>query len=52
MTTDATTFINLSGLSALQGQTGISLRVVGFVLINPATSQPVLVAGAVEQLTN
>jgi hypothetical protein len=52
MTTDATTFINLSGLSALQGQTGISLRVVGFVLINPATSQPVFIAGAVEQLTD
>ena len=51
MTTDATNFINLSGLSALQGQTGISLRVVGFVLINPATSQPVFIAGAVEELT-
>jgi hypothetical protein len=52
MTTDATNFINLSGLSALQGQTGMHLRVVGFVLINPATSQPVFIAGAVEQLTN
>lgn len=52
MTTDATNFINLSGLSALQGQTGISLRVVGFVLINPATSQPVFIAGAVEELTD
>jgi hypothetical protein len=52
MTTDATRFINLSGLSALQGQTGVSLRVVGFILIDPATSQPVFVAGAVEELTN
>ncbi len=52
MTTDATNFINLTGLSALQGQTGISLRVVGFVLINPATSQPVFIAGAVEELTD
>ncbi|MGB9336068.1 MAG: DUF4382 domain-containing protein [Candidatus Acidiferrales bacterium] len=52
MTTDATNFINLSGLSALQGQSGTSLRVVGFVLINPATSQPVLVAGAVEELSD
>lgn len=52
MTTDATNFLNLSGLSALQGQTGISLRVVGFVLINPATSQPVFIAGAVEELSD
>lgn len=52
ITTDATTFINLSGLSALQGQSGMSLRVVGYVLINPTTSQPVLVATAVEQLTD
>ena len=47
MTTDATIFINLSGLSALQGQTGTPLGVVGFVPIDPATGQPVLVAGAV-----
>ncbi len=52
MTTDATAFINLSGLSALQGQSGMSLRVVGYVLINSAISQPVLVASAVEQLTD
>ena len=49
MTTDATRFINLTGLSALQGQTGITLRVVGFVLIDPVTSQAVFVAGAVEE---
>jgi hypothetical protein len=52
MTTNATVFINLSGLSALQGQTGTPLGVVGYVLIDPQTSQPVLVAGAVAQLSD
>ena len=52
LTTNNTNFINLSGLSALQGQTGMSLRVVGFILIDPQTSQPVLVACSVEQLTS
>lgn len=47
MTTNATNFINLSGLSALQGQTG-RVRVVGLILIDPQTSRPVLVAGRVE----
>jgi hypothetical protein len=52
MTSDATNFINLSGLAALQGQTGVYLRVVGYVLIDPATSQPVLVAGAVAETSD
>ncbi|MFZ0635974.1 MAG: hypothetical protein WAM08_10685, partial [Candidatus Acidiferrales bacterium] len=52
LTTNNTNFINLSGLSALQGQTGMSLRVVGFILIDPQTSQPVLVACSVEQLNS
>jgi len=52
MTTNATVFINLRGLSALQGQTGTPLGVVGYVLIDPQTSQPVLVAGAVAQLSD
>jgi len=51
LTTNQTNFINLSGLAALQGQTGITLRVVGFVLIDPSTNQPVLVARAVQQVT-
>jgi hypothetical protein len=50
LTTDATNFINLSGLSGLTGTTALPLRVVGFVLINPATSTPVMVARSVEQL--
>jgi Domain of unknown function (DUF4382) len=52
MTTDATNFINLSGLSALQGTQPISIRVVGFILINQATGQPVMVARSVEQLAS
>jgi hypothetical protein len=52
MTTSVTDFINLSGLSALQGQTGTPLGVVGYVLIDPQTSQPVLIAGAVAQLND
>jgi hypothetical protein len=51
LTTDATNFINLSGLSGLTGTTAIPLRVVGFVLMNPQTNTPVMVARSVEQLT-
>jgi len=50
-TTNGTIFINLSGLSGLSGTSAIPLRVVGFVLENPQTNQPVLVARVVEQLT-
>jgi Domain of unknown function (DUF4382) len=50
LTTDATNFINLSGLSALTGTTALPLRVVGFVLIDPATNTPVMVARSVAQL--
>jgi len=52
MTTNGTAFINLSGLSALTGTQPISIRVVGFILINPSTGQPVMIAGAVEELTD
>jgi Domain of unknown function (DUF4382) len=52
MTTNDTNFINLSGLSALQGTQPISIRVVGFILINQATGQPVMVARSVEQLAS
>jgi hypothetical protein len=52
MTTNDTNFINLTGLSALQGTQPISIRVVGFILINQATGQPVMVARSVEQLAS
>jgi hypothetical protein len=52
MTTNDTNFINLSGLSGLSGANAISIRVVGFILIDPATNQPIMVARSVEQLTS
>lgn len=51
LTTNDTNFINLSGLSALTGASPISIRVVGFILIDPATGLPVMIARSVEQLT-
>jgi Domain of unknown function (DUF4382) len=51
-TTNDTNFINLSGLSALQGAQPISIRVVGFILINQATGQPVMVARSLEELAS
>lgn len=51
-TGNGTIFIHLGGLSALSGTQPIRLRVVGFILMNPATSQPVMVARAVEEITN
>ena len=52
MTTNDTNFINLTGLSALQGTTALPIRVVGFILVNQATGQPVMVARSVEQLSS
>ena len=52
MSTNDTNFINLPGLSALQGTQPISIRVVGFILINQATGQPVMVARSVEELSS
>jgi Domain of unknown function (DUF4382) len=52
MTTNATNFINLSGLGALSGAQALPIRVVGFVLIDPQTGQPVMVARSVELLTD
>jgi hypothetical protein len=52
MTTNDTNFINLSGLGALQGTQAISIRVVGFILMNQATGQPVMVARSVEELAS
>ena len=51
LTTNETNFINLSGLSALTGASPISIRVVGFILVDPATGSPVMVARSVEGLT-
>jgi hypothetical protein len=52
ITGNGTNFINLSGLSGLSGSQAIPLRVVGFILVDSATSQPVLVARSVEELTD
>ncbi|HXX20251.1 MAG TPA: DUF4382 domain-containing protein [Candidatus Acidoferrum sp.] len=52
VTTNATNFINLTGLSALTGVQAIPLRVVGFILIDPSTNAPVMVARSVEQITD
>jgi hypothetical protein len=40
----------LTGLSDLSGNSAISLRVVGLVLKNPSTGNPVFVARSVEEL--
>ncbi len=51
LTTNATNFINLSGLSGLTGSQAIPLRVVGFILIDPTSGSPVMVARRVEEPT-
>jgi hypothetical protein len=51
-TTGATNFINLTGLSALTGSQPIPLCVVGFIFMDSATNQPVMVARSVEQVTD
>lgn len=51
LTTNDTRFINLTGLSALTGTASIPIRVVGFVLVDSQTNQPVMVARSVEELT-
>jgi hypothetical protein len=52
LTTNGTNFINLSGLGVLTGAGPIQIRVVGFILINQTTGQPVMVARSVEQLSS
>jgi len=52
LTTNATVFIGLSGLSGLSGSQVLPIGVVGFVLQDPATGQPVMVARSVEELTD
>jgi Domain of unknown function (DUF4382) len=50
-TTPLTTYLGgLNGLSDLSGSAAIPLRVVGLVLKNPTTGQPVFVARSVEEL--
>jgi hypothetical protein len=51
ISTSFTNYINLNGLSDLSGNNPIPLRVVGFILINPAANNtPVMVARTVEKL--
>jgi hypothetical protein len=52
LTTNSTVFLNLSGLSGLSGSQSIPVGVVGFILIDPSTNQPVMVARVVSQLTD
>ncbi|MFZ0978530.1 MAG: DUF4382 domain-containing protein [Candidatus Acidiferrales bacterium] len=52
LTTNATIFVNLDGLSGLSGSQALPIRVVGFIIIDPATNQPVMVARSVEELTS
>jgi len=42
----------LTGLGSLSGTAAINLRVVGLVLKDPISGQPVSVAQGVEQLSN
>ena len=51
LTTNNTNFVNLSGLSALSGNTAIPLRVVGLIFVNPLNGQPVFVARRIEEMT-
>lgn len=51
ITTNFTNFVNLSGLSALTGMQPMKLRVVGFILVDQQTNQPVIVARRVELVT-
>lgn len=50
LVSDRTRFVNLGGLSALNGDTPIALRVVGLVLQNDVSGKPVVVARIVERL--
>jgi hypothetical protein len=50
-TTPVTSWLGgLTGLSDLSGNSGISIRVIGLVLKNPSTGNPVFVARSVEEL--
>jgi hypothetical protein len=49
-TSNQTRFINLNGLADLSGSSPIPLRVVGLVLKEPGSGNPVIIAFAVERL--
>lgn len=51
MTTNQTNFVGVNGLSGLSTAGAVPLRIVGYVLLDPATNVPVLIASAVEELT-
>ena len=52
ISTNFTNFINLGGLSDLSGAQAIPLRIVGFILLDPLTNSPVMVARTIEKLNN
>ena len=50
ISTNFTNFINLGGLSNLSGAQPIPLRIVGFILMDPLTNTPVMVARTIEKM--
>jgi hypothetical protein len=50
ISTNFTNFINLNGLSDLSGSQPIPLRIVGFILVDPVTNSPVMVARTIEKM--
>jgi len=50
ISTNFTNFINLGGLSDLSGAQPIPLRIVGFILMDPLTNSPVMVARTIEKM--
>jgi hypothetical protein len=50
ISTNFTNFINLGGLSDLSGAQPIPLRIVGFILVDPLTNSPVMVARTIEKM--
>jgi hypothetical protein len=52
ISTNFTNFINLNGLSDLIGAQPIPLRIVGFILIDPLTNSPVMVARTIEKMSS
>jgi hypothetical protein len=52
LSTSFTNFINLNGLSDLSGAQPIPLRIVGYILIDPVTNSPIMVARTVEKMSS
>ncbi|MFQ5817802.1 MAG: DUF5666 domain-containing protein [Terriglobia bacterium] len=50
VTFERTRFVNLAGLTALQGSEPMRLRIVGLVLRRSDTGEPLLVAGRIERV--